>query len=261
MTDVLGTCLSWTDRACVVQPEDGPPVTIALADIVSGKPVPPRPSPRLRVSPADAQRRGMTLFPDLVTEPLGAWTLRRSETYAARRANSVLAMEPSGRADAYERVVAFYEGYGARPVAAVVRDSPEEAIFTGHGWVAESHEADTSFQLASVASVARRLSAPRVEVTLDVAGDLATASVGDRATGVAVLDGDWVGYRSIAVDASARRQGLALAVMTALVEWSAERGATTAYLQVLADNDPALALYAGLGFVKHHVYRYLAPPR
>ena len=54
-------------------------------------------------------------------------------------------------------------------------------------------------------------------------------------------------------------QGLAVAVMAALLEWGAERGATTAYLQVLGDNAPALALYEGMGFTTHHAYRYLAP--
>ena len=70
MTDVLGTCLSWDDGVCVVQP-DGPdaagPVHIAIADIVSGKPVPPRPSPRLRIEPQDAQVRALALWPDLET--------------------------------------------------------------------------------------------------------------------------------------------------------------------------------------------------
>ena len=37
--DLLGTCLSWGDGECVVAPESGEPVRIALADIVSGKPV------------------------------------------------------------------------------------------------------------------------------------------------------------------------------------------------------------------------------
>ncbi len=49
--------------------------------------------------------------------------------------------------------------------------------------------------------------------------------------------------------------------MAALLEWAAELGATTAYLQVLGDNGPALALYEGLGFTTHHAYAYLTPPR
>src|SRR3954468_15462243 len=86
LTDLLGTCVSWADGTCVVQPEDGPPVAIAITDIVSGKPVPPRASVRQRISPREAQRRALALWPDLVTEPLGDWTLRHSATSTARRA-------------------------------------------------------------------------------------------------------------------------------------------------------------------------------
>ena len=95
---------------------------------------------------------------------------------------------------------------------------------------------------------------------LEEHGDVVTARIGDRASGVAAYADDWVGFRSIEVSPEHRRQGLGAAVMDALLEWGAERGATTAYLQVLGDNAPALALYAGLGFVTHHAYRYLAPP-
>lgn len=86
-----------------------------------------------------------------------------------------------------------------------------------------------------------------------------TVRIGDRASGVAAYDRDWVGFRSIEVAPEHRRQGLGLAVMAALLEWGAERGATTAYLQVLGDNAPAIALYEALGFTTHHAYRYLAP--
>ena len=57
MTDLLGICTAWGDGRCVIVPESGDPVSIALADIVSGKPVPPRPSVRHRVSPLEAQTR------------------------------------------------------------------------------------------------------------------------------------------------------------------------------------------------------------
>jgi hypothetical protein len=46
MSDVLGTCEAWGDGRCLVRREDGTAVEIPIADIVSGKPVPPRPPRR-----------------------------------------------------------------------------------------------------------------------------------------------------------------------------------------------------------------------
>ena len=260
MTDLLGICTSWGDGVCVVQPETGPAVTIALADIVSGKPVPPRASVRARISPREAQVRAFALFPDLETEPVGDWVLRRSAGHTARRANSVLAFGPSGVAGDVDRVEEFYE----RPVAAVLPESPEDELFRDRGWVLESSDADTVFMLGGVASAlrgsrqARQAPAPVVEL-VETDG-LATASIGDRATGVAAYADDWVGFRAIEVVPAHRRQGLGLAVMDALLEWGAERGAATAYLQVIGDNQPALRLYESLGFREHHRYRYLTRP-
>jgi GNAT superfamily N-acetyltransferase len=201
---------------------------------------------------------------------VGDWLLRRSSVSRARRANSVLAMGPSGVADDYDRVVEFYERPPAqRPIAAVLPDSAEDELFRSHGWVLESHDADTVFQLASVAMTLRslppvveqRAQASDVEtpaVELEEHGRTATARIGDLASGVAAYDRDWVGFRGIEVSPAHRRRGLGLAIMAALLEWGAERGATTAYLQVLGDNEPALGLYERLGFTPHHRYRYLA---
>jgi GNAT superfamily N-acetyltransferase len=236
-------------------------VAIPIADIVSGKPVPPRPSPRQRVSPQEAQRRALALWRDLETEELGGWLLRRSLTSTARRANSVLAMGPSGVADDYDRVVAHYSALGQRPIAAVLPDSDEDALFRTHGWVLESHDHDTVFQLAGIAALRRRLGRDVPAAELQVEGRLVIAHIDDAASGVAAVDGDWAGFRSIEVAPARRREGLGLAVMSALVGWAAEQGATTAYLQVLGDNAPALALYERLGFVEHHRYRYLAAAR
>jgi GNAT superfamily N-acetyltransferase len=262
MTDVLGVCTAWGDGACVIQPERGEPVTIAIADIISGKPVPPRPSVRHRVTPVQAQRHGLALWPDLATEPLGDWLLRSSPTSAARRANSVLAFGPSGLedAEAYDRVVAHYEALGQRPIAAVLPGSVEDELFRSRGWVLESHDADTLFQVAGVAQVARALGPanPSVELVETHPG-VVTARIGEDASGVAAYADDWVGFRSIEVAEDQRRRGLGLAVMAALLGWGAERGARTAYLQVLGDNAPALGLYGRLGFATHHAYRYLAP--
>ncbi|CAI9409539.1 Mycothiol acetyltransferase [Nocardioides sp. T2.26MG-1] len=261
-SDVLGICTSWADGTCVVQPETGEPMVIAVADIVSGKPIPPRPSPRLRATPQEAQVRALALWPDLETRPLGDWVLRHSPTSTARRANSVLAMGPAGVEGAYEQVLEFYAGRTGRPIAAVLPGSAEDELFRGHGWEPESTDADTLFQVCGVAQARRAVVsrlAPRPPAEYDEAGDLVTVRIGDVASGVAAYDRDWVGFRSIEVAPEHRRQGLAVAVMAALLEWGAERGATTAYLQVLGDNAPALGLYERLGFTTHHAYRYLAP--
>jgi ribosomal protein S18 acetylase RimI-like enzyme len=271
MTDVLGVCTAWGDGSCVVEPDgDGArgPVTIPIRDIVSGKPVPPRASTRHRVSPAEAQRRALALWPDLETEPLGDWLLRRSRTATARRANSVLAMGPPGVDGAYERVVEHYGTLGQRPIAAVLPDSAEDALFRDHGWVLESHDHDTVFQLAGVAAARRSLAGvplPGLDVSLDGDDQLVTAEARSDdgrvlASGVAAYADDWVGFRTIEVVPAERGRGLGLLVMAELLEWGAERGATTAYLQVLGDNTRAFALYEGIGFTVHHRYRYLAAP-
>jgi GNAT superfamily N-acetyltransferase len=263
MTDLLGVCTSWGDGVCVVVPESGPAVTIRIADIVSGKPVPPRPSPRLRVSPRQAQVHGFELFPDLVVTPLdgaSGWLLRSSATATARRANSVLAF-PGGSFGPTDvaAVEAYYARLGKPPVAAVLGDSEERSFLAGLGWVPESHDADTQFQLASVASVRRTLRVDHSEVGLELDGATASASIPGAAQGFAAYADDWVGFRSIEVAPEHRRQGLARAIMAALLEWGAELGATTAYLQVLGHNAPALALYESMGFTTHHAYAYLTP--
>ena len=275
MTDVLGVCTAWADGVCVVAPSSGgPPVTIRIADIVSGKPVPPRPSPRLRVTPREAQVRAFTLFPDLVVAPVAGpsgWLLRSSATATARRANSVLAFpttsyesEALGH-DSYgvatvTEVEGHYGRLGKPAVAAVLAGSDERTFLAGLGWVPESHDADTQFRLASVATTRRALRGVDTSgVVVTVEDDIASASVPGSAQGIAAYGDDWVGFRGIEVAPEHRRQGFARTIMAALLEWGAERGATTAYLQVLGHNDAALRLYAGMGFTTHHAYAYLTP--
>jgi ribosomal protein S18 acetylase RimI-like enzyme len=296
MTDLLGVMLSWTAADTVVETEAGERVMIALADIVSGKPVPPRPSARLRVSAEEAERRALLGWPPVESEPLGAWVLRAAAGFSAR-ANSVLAVGSPGSAfdDALVAVRRFYADRGLPDWAQVVVGSDQEVAFAERGWVpARPGEADTAFQLASVAQVARALRraaaggagwSTSVEPTASTAwlanDDRALATpaaaravlegpaevgfvsvlLGSAlvAKGRVSLSGDWAGVTDVWVSPDHRRQGLALVVMGELVEWAAERGASTTYLQTRGDNPAALALYERLGFVTHHTYRYLTP--
>lgn len=63
-TDVLGLCTGWDP--CVVRTASGEVVTIPLTQIVSGKPVPPRPSVRLRAGFAECEARGDAPWADEV---------------------------------------------------------------------------------------------------------------------------------------------------------------------------------------------------
>jgi ribosomal protein S18 acetylase RimI-like enzyme len=74
------------------------------------------------------------------------------------------------------------------------------------------------------------------------------------AGGLVVVDGDLAGIFSMHTQPPFRRQGLARRVLLALTAWAARHGASTVYLQVEADNAPALALYDAAGF--RHVYGY-----
>lgn len=81
------------------------------------------------------------------------------------------------------------------------------------------------------------------------------------AWGLAVVERGSVGLFDIVTLAGARRQGAARRLVTALLAWASDRGARNAYLQVVAQNAPAIALYRQLGFAVAYRYHYrIAPP-
>src|SRR6476620_10998400 len=110
MTDLLGVMETWQPPTTTVRAEDGTVTEIALVDIVSGKPVPPRPSPRMRVSPEQACRLSNASWPAVHVEPVGDWLLRASGGFSAR-ANSVMAVGDPGVPceSALARTLAFYD--------------------------------------------------------------------------------------------------------------------------------------------------------
>ncbi len=277
LNDVLGVCRSWSTGpdGVVVIDSAGGPVRVRVADIVSGKPVPPRPSVRHRDSPRDVELHTHVLWPDLVAEPLGEWVLRRAPAYDGRlrrRANSALAMGDPGLPldDAAAVVRQWQRERDREPMVMALVGSEVESGLLDLGW----RDLGSGSAHCQVAGVARALRAcrarspepgtppaggePGLTAHDSEEGDRLVVEIGDgTATGRATLDGDWVVLDAVAVDAGHRRRGLGTRVVAELLDWAASRGARTAVLQVETDNPGAVRLYERLGFVTHHTYRYL----
>jgi GNAT superfamily N-acetyltransferase len=76
------------------------------------------------------------------------------------------------------------------------------------------------------------------------------------AFGMGVLEAGDLGIFEMLTVPAARRMGHAARIIGALSAWAQAQGAARAYLQVVADNVPARALYAGLGFADAYAYHY-----
>lgn len=61
---------------------------------------------------------------------------------------------------------------------------------------------------------------------------------------------DEVHVANVAVDSPWRRRGIGKRLMSTVIRWAAERGASSIYLEVRASNEAAQRFYAGLGFVQ-----------
>jgi ribosomal protein S18 acetylase RimI-like enzyme len=297
MTDVLGVMETWSGGVTRIRTEGGT-VSVAIADIVSGKPVPPKPSVRLREPLATMERRASKDWPAEEVEPLGEWLLRWAGGYS-RRANSALALGDPGMplADALRRVE---EWYAERGLSAIVQTVPTEPVadqVSAEGWTAFSD--DVLFQVSGVAAGLRNLdellpeareAADRVTIADDVdeswwvadhdppfSDHVRAVLTGPAEVGLARVEVDGavvargrgvlnvgsdvrLGLSTLWTRPDLRGQGLGAGVLRALLEWAAEGGATSSYLQVEAGNTRAVALYERLGFLTHHTYRYLRSP-
>jgi ribosomal protein S18 acetylase RimI-like enzyme len=207
------------------------------------------------------------MWPLVERVPLGAWELRTDPAPVGRllkRANSCLAFGDPGvpLAVAAQSVRDFYAARGRDALAQVELGSAEESAFAGLGWTPVPG-GDAHFLLTSVAHASRLAGS---DLDVDLAEDGPRVRVVRRAAGRevgsarAALDGDWLGVHGLEVEPHHRGRGHATAMMAALLEWGAEQGASTVWLHVETANEPALALYGGLGFRIHHSNRYLRAP-
>lgn len=238
-------------------------------------------------------------WPAAERRTLGPWTLRASEGVTSR-ANSVLPVPPSGAAPAghVDGLIDEVERwYAERALPPTMQVSPAawpddlDARLARRGWIVDS---PSEVWTALAAVVAKRCPdatpppaiADRPDAAwLDFAyGDLpparrtaragivgrierqaAFASIveGGRlvACGFAVADAGWAGIFSMRTDPERRGRGLGARILGVLARWAVARSAGRLYLQVDADNTPALGLYRKSGFGLAYAYHYRVAPR
>jgi N-acetylglutamate synthase len=293
LTDTLGQLESWSDTTIGVRKDDGTLVTIARAEVMAAKTVPPRPSRRIRVSDDTLERIAAAGWLPRVTRPLGDWLMRAAGGFTGR-ANSVLVIGDPGVPldDALDEVRAFYAEQRLPVRAQVVVDSAWDRTLIEQGWVDDRpQEGGVLVQVASVPAAVKKgqdkgrgtghwkltiksapspqwlakygrgdeVAEPTLRTLLTSGDDLAFVQLGEPITAIgrASITGDWVGLYAVTVDRENRRRGQGSDSVGALLDWAAERGAVSAYLQVPSSNRPARSLYESFGFVTHHRYHYL----
>ncbi|WP_141431821.1 GNAT family N-acetyltransferase [Bacillus sp. 03113] len=76
------------------------------------------------------------------------------------------------------------------------------------------------------------------------------------ACGLGILEDGFMGLYDIVTDETCRKQGYGKQLVLNLLQWGKRNGANQAYLQVMLNNQPALKLYAQVGFKEKYKYWY-----
>lgn len=291
LTEVVGTLLAATETTLSVRRRDGRVVDVAVGDVQAGRVVPP--GPAQRVGAHELQTIMAQGWRAIESDDCGGWLLRAAGGFTGR-ANSAL-VSPDVVADLPRRLAEVRHWYAARQLPAklqtVIGAEPPGLVdlLERSGWTTAWRTHAMTAEIAHVLRAAtttaevavhldqapdqawlaayRNDEGPMSDAAVQVIGghpDVVFASVRDNDHCLAVarvaVDGRWAGLSCVEVDQAHRRQGLATAVTTAALRWAVDRGARRSYLQVVARNDPAVALWDRLGYRHHHDYVYVTAP-
>ena len=244
--------------------------------------------------PAQLRRRveeaSVNAWPAMQQLLLDGWLLRFARGFT-KRANSVIPLYPGSQPLADK--VRFCENLYARERLKTIFRLTSMAAEQGAQAGLDELLADRGYRhldatevltrpLGPAAAASPRLCLITMERWLDVYGGLTGMPEGARllhgailrniplpcayavvgtadaplACGLAVLEQDLVGLFDVVTHPRQRRSGHGTELVQSLLAWAREQGARRAYLQMVADNHPARALYDGLGFTTLYHYWY-----
>jgi ribosomal protein S18 acetylase RimI-like enzyme len=286
LSDLVGELIELTDEVATVRTRDGQLRTVPRSAVLIAKPV--RASRREILELARIGRLGWRAAHR--TE-LDGWLLSADRGWTGR-ANSVLPLRMPNRplADLLDAARGFYAEHGL-PLQLQLPLPPRELLdgeLAARGWTRQRPAVVLTHRLDRLAARSP-LAGPPVQLAPAPDDDwlavcsyrggplpdharqlllrhdtaaFASVRLAGRMVAVArgCVDEGWLGITSVQVEPDCRRQGLASRLVERLAGWAAGHGATDCYLQVDEDNQPALALYARLGFVEHHRYHYRVEP-
>ncbi len=267
-TDVVGHLVEV--RPIVrVRTRHGDVVNVVPTDVVAVRVVPEIP---VRTSEIRNLEHAAALgWPGVEQHWLDGWLLRYG-LGSTRRANSAVPL----RFTSHTELVAAADWYASRGVHALI-SAPDRLFRVPDGLPVEAENLVMASDLSTASRVpgmtladrpsdswraVNRRDVPDEVLTAVVDGEVVFGELAGAAVGRAVVtdapDGTrWVGLSSVHVSEDARRQGLARTLCGGLLDWAGERGATRAYVQVVAENTAARTLYESMGFRVHHRSRYV----
>jgi ribosomal protein S18 acetylase RimI-like enzyme len=288
LSDLVGELIELTDEAATVRTRTGQLRTVPRSAVLIAKPV-----PASRREILELARIGRLGWRAAQVAELDGWLLCADRGWTGR-ANSVLPLHSPSRPlpELLDAARGFYAEHGLPlrlqlPMPARQRLDAELAA---RGWTSQRPAVVLTSRLTRLSALSiNRAPGPPVELAetpdeswlaaCSYRGDplpdfavrlllrhdtLAFASIRLAGRTVAVargcVDEGWLGITSVQVAPDCRRQGLASRLVERLAGWAGGHGAADCYLQVEENNEPALALYARLGFTEHHRYHYRTEP-
>ncbi|PRZ29273.1 acetyltransferase (GNAT) family protein [Antricoccus suffuscus] len=287
LTDVVGRLTAAGSGGVVVESRNGP-VQVALDLIVAIKVIPERPIRNRDIRNAEyAAAHG---WPGLEQQWVDGW-LARAGDGLSNRANSAVPLEP-GASTSPATLQRLAQWYAERNLPAKLHMPDRIAVLPPSDQPTWAVDQETVFLTASIDQIVapdctlavsdvptREWLAmyPRAAEHRSGAAVLGAVLDGELGFGSLIRDGRpvgivraalttaldkqvWAGLSSIEVATAHRRQGHGELLVRQMAAWSAARGATRAYLQVVATNESALRLYGRLGFTEQHRYRYATTP-
>ncbi len=237
------------------------------------------------------ERAALRAFPALEEVQMNGWMLRYANGHS-RRANSVQPLAHSGDVERdIRRAESWYEDHGIPctfRMTPVAQPPALDDLLENRGYYYQDPTSVQTLELpagrfridervefrsgpdadwfdaimdSSRYMAGRRSTLEQTLLMIEPPTAFAVMREGGRVagTGLAVADGDVVGIFSISALPEVRRRGIGRAMSESLLAWGAEQGASLAYLQVMHNNLPAMALYQEMGFEALYDYWYRCP--